>query len=78
MKESAPNRLVQTPKCLYDRLDDVLSAADPLSEAEPGRWRTRMRKVVSLAYSRGYQDGYRDGHTDAENGHDERVRASTT
>jgi hypothetical protein len=22
-------------------------------------------------------DGYRDGHTDAENGHDERVRATT-
>lgn len=75
MSTPVPNRLVQTPQYLYDMLDDVLSAADPLSEAEPGRWRTRMRKVLSQAYSRGYCDGYRDGHMDAENGHDERVRA---
>lgn len=67
-----PNRLVQTPPDLIDRMDDALIKSD--KEPEFGRY--RLIRVVRLAYSRGYQDGYRDGHVDAENGHDERVRAS--
>lgn len=67
-----PNRLVQTPPDLIDKMDDVLIK----SEKEPEFGRYRLIRVVRLAYSRGYQDGYRDGHVDAENGHDERCFAA--
>lgn len=63
-----PNRLCVVPQELYDHVDDVLESGEHV--------RYRMARVVRIAYSQGYQDGYRDGHTDAENGHDERVRAS--
>ena len=66
-KEPIPNRLVETPPELYARLDGV-TGFDLMTKS--------LRKVVSMAYGRGYSDGYRDGRTDAENGHDERVRAS--
>lgn len=62
-----PNRLVQVPDDLYEHLDRALKGYDP---------RKMARAVLRMAYGRGYMDGYRDGHTDAENGHDERVRAS--
>lgn len=65
MKTPIPNRLVQTPDDVYERLDKVLKDEHK-----------RMRALLRMAYGRGYMDGYRDGHTDAENGHDERVRAT--
>lgn len=67
MRTPIPNRLVQVPDDLYEHLDRALEGYDP---------RKTVRKVMRMAYGRGYMDGYRDGHTDAENGHDERVRAS--
>jgi len=63
-----PNRLVETPKELYELLEHVIAS-------NPNASLTDYRRLIRLAYSSGYQDGYRDGHTDAENGHDERVRA---
>ena len=60
-----PNRLVETPKELYELLEHVAS--------NPNASLTDYQRLIRLAYSRGYHDGYRDGHTDAENGHDERV-----
>ena len=63
-------RLVSTPRWLHDHIDTVLS--------DPEHVRFRLGKVIDISYREGYMDGYRDGHTDAENGHDERVRASTT
>lgn len=68
MRTPTPNRLCVVPQELYDHVDDVLESGEHV--------RYRMARVVRIAYSQGYQDGYRDGHTDAENGHDERVRAS--
>ena len=67
MSTPIPNRLVQVPDDLSEHLDMVLEGHDP---------RKMARAVLRMAYRRGYMDGYRDGHADAENGHDERVRAS--
>lgn len=68
-----PNRLAAVPPSLYDLLEKVLSNERNLNQAAQVK---QMKKVIGIAYRRGYCDGYRDGHTDAENGHDERVRAS--
>ena len=70
-----PNRLGVVPPELYEHLELVLRNDGNWNQAVQVK---RLRKVVSFAYLEGYQDGYRDGHTDAENGHDERVRASLT
>ena len=67
-QEPVPNRFVEVPQHIYDIMEQSLGDVDHV--------RHRMASVVRLAYSKGYQDGCRDGHTDAENGHDERVRAS--
>ena len=60
-----PNRLVEVPDELYERMEQVVANATnaPIHD---------YQRIVRLAYSR----GYRDGHTDAESGHDERVRAT--
>ena len=72
MKEPITNRLVQVPEDIRDKFKMIVANDRGFSERVQAM---RLRRLVSLAYSRGYQDGYRDGHTDAENGHDERVRA---
>jgi len=61
-----PNRLVETPDELYERMEQLIANVTdaPIHD---------YQRLIRLAYSRGYHDGYRDGHTDAENGHDERV-----
>jgi len=64
-----PNRLVETPKELYEHLEHVIANY-------PNASLTDYKRLIRMAYSHGYQDGYRDGHTDSENGHDERVRAA--
>lgn len=69
-KPPVPNRLAVVPQQLYDLMDKSLSAPDHV--------RYRMVRVIRIAYTQGYTDGYRDGHTDAENGHDERVRATVS
>lgn len=68
-----PNRLVQVPKELHDKVDMVLRSEGNYDKAVKIK---RLYKVVDIAYRHGYMDGYRDGHTDAENGHDERVSVS--
>lgn len=65
-----PNRLVQVPSELHDRVDEVLRNDMNHNQAVQIK---RLYIVVDIAYRYGYMDGYRDGHTDAENGHDERV-----
>lgn len=71
-----PNRLATVPQDLYEQLERVLAEWTPMNN-QAVRIK-RLKKTVGIAYREGYMDGYRDGHTDAENGHDERVRASTT
>ena len=70
-----PYRLVEVPPILYEQLELVLRNDGNWNQAVQVK---RLRKVLSVAYRHGYTDGYRDGHTDAENGHDERVRASVS
>lgn len=68
-----PNRLGTVPQDLYERVEQVLANEHNYNQAVQIK---RLKKTVGIAYREGYMDGYRDGHTDAENGHDERVRAS--
>jgi len=68
-----PNRLAAIPPSLHEMLAQVLENHDNWNQEVQAK---RLRKVVDYAYREGYIDGYRDGHTDAENGHDERVRAT--
>jgi hypothetical protein len=75
MKPPVPNRLAVVPSDLHDNVDMVLRNEGNYNQAIQIK---RLYKVVDIAYREGYMDGYRDGHTDAENGHDERVRATTS
>lgn len=70
-----PNRLATVPPSLYERIEDVLANHGNYNQAAQIK---RLKKCVGIAYREGYMDGYRDGHTDAENGHDERVRATVS
>lgn len=71
MSKPVPNRLGQVD-------DDLLEDVAMILYDGKGYRLKRLRSLVRMAYLRGYCDGYRDGHTDAENGHDERVRASVS
>ena len=68
-----PNRLAEVPQDLYEMVEQVLRNEHNCNQAVQVK---HLKKVVGIAYRYGYTDGYRDGHADAENGHDERVRAS--
>lgn len=70
-----PNRLATVPPSLYEKIEDVLANHGNYNQAVQIK---RLKKCVGIAYREGYMDGYRDGHTDAENGHDERVRATVS
>ena len=70
-----PNRLATVPPSLYEQIEDVLANHGNYNQAVQIK---RLKKCVGIAYRYGYVDGYRDGHDDAENGHDERVRATVS
>ena len=70
-----PNRLATVPPSLYEDIEHVMANHGNYNQAVQIK---RLKKCVSITYCEGYMDGYRDGHTDAENGHDERVRATVS